>query len=64
MLLKLPSYLPDVFLVVVGVVALCAGAFWIYPPAGLLLTGVTLLTTAYVRRYLEVMSDEDPRASG
>ena len=38
--------------VVVGAVAVAAGCFWIYPPAGLIAAGVESIVAGYVIAYL------------
>ena len=42
-----------VLLAVLGVAALVAGVAWVYPPAGLIVGGLSSLAAAYVVGYLE-----------
>jgi len=40
-------------LAILGAVLLAAGVALVYPPAGLIVAGLSLLAAAYIRRYLE-----------
>ena len=46
----------DVIVALLGAALLVLAAWMIYPPAGVALLGLVLLTGAYARRALEVMN--------